>query len=54
MEDVTSCQVCMEFWSNSVDSTTRLGANTTKHASEMELYIILATFENSERWDETV
>ncbi len=29
----------------------RLGANTFEHASEMELYIILATLESFEHWN---
>ncbi len=43
VEDVKSCcQVCIEFLSNSIDSTARFGANTTEHASQMELCIMLA------------
>ncbi len=38
---------CREYWwgwgKNSSDCTDRFGANMTEHASEMELYIILAT-----------
>ncbi len=48
VEDVRSYHVCTELWSNSIDSTARLGANTTEHTSEIELYIILATLENFE------
>ncbi len=34
--------------------TGNLGANTIKHVSEMELYIILSTLEKFERWNRTV
>ncbi len=34
------------FGSNLSDGTARLGTNTIKHASEMELYIILANSDN--------
>ncbi len=40
---VSYCQVCTECWSNSINSTARLGANMTENASQMELCIILAT-----------
>ncbi len=36
----------MGFWSNSIDFIASLGANMAEHASEMKLYIILATLEN--------
>ncbi len=53
MEDMKLfCQVWMEFWSNSNDSMANLGTDTTEHASEMELYIILATLENFECWNQ--
>ncbi len=56
MEDVKLlCQVCMEIWSISSDCTDRLplGTNKTEHASEIELFIILATLENFEHWNLT-
>ncbi len=48
-----SCDhVCMSFWSNSSDCTARLVANMMiNHKSEMELYIILATFDKFEHWN---
>ncbi len=42
------CKVFTEFWSNFSDCMARLGANMKEHASEVELYIILATLENFE------
>ncbi len=55
MEDVRSCcHVCMELWANSIDSMVRLGANTTEHGSQMELYIILATLDKFECWNRTL
>ncbi len=42
------------FWSNSSDYTARLGAITTENASEMKLYIILATLENFEHKNQTI
>ncbi len=38
----------LNFGQNSSDCMARLGVNTTEHASEMELYIILTTLKNSE------
>ncbi len=43
-----------ELWSNCTDSIARLGTNMTEHKSEMELYIILATLENFECWNQTI
>ncbi len=55
VEDVKLfCQVCTEFWSNSSGCTGRLCTNMTKHTSEAELYVTLATLENFECWNQTL
>ncbi len=48
VKDVTFCQFCTEFCSNSCDCKARLGTIMTEHPSEMQLYIILAILDNFE------